>query len=554
MPRKSKVHQLLEIINAVRGSIYWKDTKGRYLGCNKYMLRMAGLSKLSEIIGKRDAELPWKAIANELFQTDQKIIQDKSTLEIEESPTLFNQKQKIFLTTKTPLFDDSNNIIGVIGISMDITARKEAEEELKVAKEIAETASQAKTEFLRNMRHDLRTPFSGILSMAQLLEADETDPIKKGHLKDIAESAEALLNHLNEILEFVEVESGQVPIIEKAFDIYEAVEEVYRIMLPSASQKQLNFKLTIDKKLPRHLVGDAVRMQRILINLITNAIKFTERGYVKVAMNWKTKLDGKGVVQFIIEDTGIGIPKDKQHIIFERFNRLTSSYSGIYAGKGLGLRIVKQFLDEIDGQLQLESVPEKGTIFNILIPYKVNLFDEMAQEKSGKNEQEAIVFEGTKDNPLSHSTDGKPKNTKKKTELRSKILLVEDSSIAQKIVKIILNRLDYEVDIAANGKAALRLIKEHRYDFIFMDIGLPDINGCAVAKIIRSNRLKRIAQIPIVALTGHVENDEKCLDAGMNAVITKPLTEKGAKSTLDSFISKRLERKLIKQVKQTSNI
>jgi len=247
-----------------------------------------------------------------------------------------------------------------------------AEEEFKAAKETAEAANEAKTEFLRNMRHDFRTPFTGILGLTELMMVQETDPEKQENLGYIAESAKALLEHLNEIMEFIQIESGQLPILEKSFDLCALLDDIYKMMLPSVENKQLDFQFIIDKTLPHYVIGDTVRLQRILMNLLSNAIKFTDKGYIKLAAKVLRYIDDKNViVQFIIEDTGIGIPKEKQHIIFERFNRLTSSYSGIYSGKGFGLRIVKQFLDEINGECDLKSTAGEGACFQVAISYKL---------------------------------------------------------------------------------------------------------------------------------------------------------------------------------------
>lgn len=172
-------------------------------------------------------------------------------------------------------------------------------------------------------------------------------------------------------MEFIEIETGQLPILEKPFDMHALLEDVHRMMLPSVKNKAFNFQLIIDKTLPHYVIGDTFRTQRILMNLVSNAIKFTEKGYVKLEATVLSQVNKNVVIQFIIEDTGMGIPEEKQNVIFERFNRLTSSYSGIYAGKGLGLRIVKQFLDEIEGECDLKSTVGKGTCFKIAIGYKL---------------------------------------------------------------------------------------------------------------------------------------------------------------------------------------
>ncbi len=556
-------NRLDSVIESMPGNYWWKDLNGIYRGYNHVLLKMLGLGSKADVVGKNDYELPWKDQAANLYANDDIVLKTGKPRITEEKVLSQTGQLMTFIVTKVPLRNAKGEVIGTIGSSVDITAQKNLENDLRLAKEAAEAANEAKTEFLSNMRHDLRTPFTGILGLADLMAKEETDPEKKENLSYIAESGQALLNHLNEILEFVQVESGQLPILEKPFDIYELLDRTLNILLPSTKNKHLNFTFNISKDLPQFLLGDAVRTQRVLINLISNAIKFTEKGEVKVDILVADKLDTKIVLNFVIEDTGMGIPEDKQDIIFERFNRLTSSYSGVYPGKGLGLKMVRQFLEEIGGQVYLTSELSKGTVFKVLIPYQLPLLPQVAEEnKSGQQKQSEFI----KKTPV--SVIGKdlimksklnPKNKKPLNKRRgiksNKILLVEDHQIAARIARTILSELGCEVDIAETGKIALELIEKNHYDLIFMDIGLPDIDGCAVTKQIRLHSLKQIAKIPIVALTAHAESDEKqrCLDVGMSMVITKPLTKKWAESVLDNFIPQREKQKRqIKQVEQTA--
>jgi len=294
-------------------------------------------------------------------------------------------------------------------------------------------------------------------------------------------------------------------------------------------------------------MGDRVRTERILINVVANAIKFTEKGQIKLAATLIPKLQREIVVSFLIEDTGIGIPLDKQDIIFERFNRLTSSYSGVYSGKGLGLKIVKQFLDEMGGNAYLTSEVGKGTRLRVLIPYELPLLDFSEKEQlegfSTKNANQEIVTAGDKN--LLHSSN-------LSTPL-SKILVVEDYPIGAKIAKSILLALDCEVDTAETGKAALDLIEKNYYDLIFLDIGLPDMDGYTIAKRIRSHRIASTACTPIIGLTAHADSDNKqhCLDVAINAVVTKPLIKEQAETILDTFIPRR--KKFLKSSEQVNH-
>ncbi len=540
-------NMLENIIAIMPGNVYWMNKDGVYLGCNDNEAKAVGLKDRQEIIGKRNVDIPGFVIPEFLDEVNKKVMESGNLVVIEEPVVLNDGTKGTFLSSKVPLRNKHGEIIGIVGISIDITDRKRAEVSLKAAKEAAEAANQAKAEFLSNMRHDLRTPFSGLFGLTELIESQETDPEKKATLACVTESAKALLDQINEIFEFVEIERGQLPIIEKEFDLHHLIKNVYDMLLPSAKNKQIDFNLTLDDNLPQYVIGDRVRTERILINVVANAIKFTEKGQIKLAATLIPKLQKEIVVSFLIEDTGIGIPLDKQDIIFERFNRLTSSYSGVYPGKGLGLKIVKQFLDEMGGNAYLTSEVGKGTSLRVLIPYELPLLDFSEKEQlegfSTKNANQKTVTAGDKN--LLHSSS-------LSTPL-SKILVVEDYPIGAKIAKSILLALDCEVDTAETGKAALDLIEKNYYDLIFLDIGLPDMDGYTIAKRIRSHRIASTACTPIVALTAHADSDNKqhCLDVAINAVVTKPLIKEQAETILDTFIPRR--KKFLKSSEQMNH-
>lgn len=357
----------------------WLDTEGYMLGCNERMLHCLGMTDINNLIGKHTVDIA----CDGAWENTKKVMESKNTMVFEETHINKDGSKTYFLSIKSPIKSQDGKLFGIVNIAVDITDRKLMEMELAKSREEAQLADKVKSEFLYNMRHDLRTPFTGIIGLSELLERTETDIIKKSYLKDIVESSQSLLNHLNGILEYVTIESGEYPIMDQEFDIQHILEDVYNMMMPSAKNKKLDFTLVMEGSLPRFLRGDASRIQRIMMNLVSNAIKFTEKGHVKVWVNWclsekqKYNYDPKseqdGILELYVEDTGIGIPDDKKEVIFERFNRLISSYKGIYAGNGLGLRLVKQFLDEIGGQYNITTAVGVGTLFKIYIPYKLPL-------------------------------------------------------------------------------------------------------------------------------------------------------------------------------------
>ncbi len=369
-----RLAMLENIIAVMPGNVYWMDKNGIYLGCNDNEAKAVGLSSRKEIVGKRNIDMPGFVIPEAIDPVNEKVFAGE-TVTVEEPAILSNGEQAVFLSNKVPICNSQNKIVGMVGISFDITERKKTEKELEKTKEIAESANNAKTEFLMNMKHDLRTPFSGILGIAEFLESKETDLKKKENLSYITQSAKILLDHLNEIFEYIHLDSGQLPVLEKQFDLGHLLNGVYSMMLPSAKSKGIEFTTSIDDSLPQFVIGDRIRTQRILMNLLANAIKFTNEGHVSLLVTLGKKENKKIIVKFTVEDTGVGIQEEKMNLIFEKFNRLTSSYSGVYPGKGLGLSIVKHFLDELGGEAHVESEMGKGSVFKILIPYKEPLLN-----------------------------------------------------------------------------------------------------------------------------------------------------------------------------------
>jgi two-component system aerobic respiration control sensor histidine kinase ArcB len=362
------------LFNLLPINFSWVDTRGYILGCNQRLLDCIGIEDIEDILGRHMKDF----VSDTIWENTKKVIEQGNNKTFEETTENKNGTTTYFISTKSPVKSKDGKVLGVVIISIDITDRKLMEMELKKEKERAELADKTKTEFLSNIRHDLRTPFCGIIGAVELLQDMEKDETKKSFLKDIKESSESLLEHLNEILEYVKVETGEFPILEKEFDIHELVSDIYRMLVPLANNKKLNFTLNINKKVPSFLIGDPSRTQRILMNIVSNAIKFTENGNVCIDMSWTLKEKNTGVVEFYIEDNGIGIPENKKDAIFERFTRLTPSYIGTYNGSGLGLNIVKQFLSEIGGQYDINSIVGKGTVFKISIPYRIPLLSNIS--------------------------------------------------------------------------------------------------------------------------------------------------------------------------------
>lgn len=531
------IFQLKSMIDALPGDVYWKDIEGVWSGVNQHcvesLMRMGFISKADEssVIGKTDYDLFDKETADGYRKNDLDVMQHRMEITREEVTRLPNGELVTLLSKKRPFLDKNSNIIGIIGNSIDISERKQMEAELKDAKEKSEAANHAKTEFLENMRHDIRTPLTGIVGFADLLKMEAKSPLINEYVDNLIASSHALLHLLDEVLEAIRVSSGEIPKLRKKFNLHKTLSAIVELNRAKAAQKKLALSLEFDPMIPHFLIGDNVRVHRIVLELIANALNFTDFGFVKLIAKLAKRNHREVIIQLIVEDSGIGIPEDKQQEIYVQFKRLTPSYRGIYQGAGLGLSVVKQFVDELGGEIYVESEPRKGSRFIVIIPLQESLLDD---ELGTDN-----VLEQVTDSPFltTYAEQIKPSQHEKRN-MQSRILVVEDNPIAQSIATTMLQGLQCEIDIAENGRKAIELWKIGHYDLIFMDIGLPDMDGYEVTHIIRVQELPKKTHIPIIALTAHVgdENKKRCIDAGMNAVITKPLTAKNCADIVDTFI------------------
>ncbi len=416
-------------------------------------------------------------------------------------------------------------------------AQKEAERELQKAKEAAEAANQAKTEFLENMRHDIRTPLTGIVGFAQIIKEETKDKKIKEYADNLTASGETLLEFLNEILDAVRLTSGELSLNKRKFSLKERLEDIVRLSLPKARVKNLNFTLNVDEKIPTYVIGDSKRIHRLILELVSNALNFTDRGQITLSASVAKELERDLVVKFEVTDTGIGMPLDRQQEVFTRFKRLTPSYQGIYKGAGLGLSVVKQFIDDLEGEIYLESEPGKGTTFTCLVSFKKVLVDDSFGAEI------PTVTPIKESHELASALEGHNEPLTK--NITTHVLLVEDQFLAAKMAKLILESLNCQVDIAENGKMALEKVAAKKYDLVFMDVGLPDFDGCEVTHRLRLAERNTDSHIPILGLTGHidVENKQRCISAGMDAVLSKPLAKDKAIDLLNAFIPTRSPRR-----------
>ncbi|MBP6104724.1 MAG: PAS domain-containing protein [Gammaproteobacteria bacterium] len=358
------------VINNVPHFIFWKNTDSIFLGCNIAFAKAAGFQSPDDVIGKTDHEMPWCDNADQYLEDDKRIMElVDAKLDYEEEQRQADGGTKTMLVSKVPMLGaDKKTIIGVLGVYTDITQRKKIEQALLEAKQQAEEANNAKTRFLEEMRHDIRTPLSGIVGIAELLNTISDKDKAQEYTKWLLASSQELMEFLNNVLDSVNSSSGHIPISIQGFNLCETIERVVKLHQAKAFEKGLALNFYVDPNIPTFLMGDPMRIYRIVLELLSNALKFTEKGSVDVRVLLGEKTEGNSVVRLEIHDTGPGIPKDRQVDLFTRFNRLTPSYKGLYQGSGLGLSIAKTFAEDLEGTLHVESDGKTGSQFICLFP------------------------------------------------------------------------------------------------------------------------------------------------------------------------------------------
>jgi signal transduction histidine kinase/uncharacterized protein with PQ loop repeat len=497
------------IISVMPGNVYWLSKDGIYLGCNNNQAAAIGLKSCKEIVGRCNRDMPGFLIPEVLDKVNEQIITQGKSITIEEPAVLPDGTPGTYLSSKVPLRCYSGEIVGMIGISIDITERKRHERELQEAKEKAEAANKAKTDFLAVVSHELRTPLTGMLGMVDILQHENITPAQqKAYIDNIDMAAKHLLSLINEILDFAKLDENRFQLYCESFDLPKTIYKVVDILASKAEEKNVQLRLVLAENLPQMLEGDAKALMQILLNVIGNAIKFTEAGEILIKVN-AVPLEAQRIqLALRVQDTGIGIPADKLEKIFDRFMQVDSSHTRRYGGTGLGLAVTKRLTNLMQGSIYVESELGKGSIFTIKLPFTL-----VQLPKETEMQQENYL-------PLSRSS--------------KKILLVEDDPLIQFIHEHKLQMLGHEVSIAKTGQEALTMADCMLFDLIFMDIGLPDISGDDVIKTIRQKEAAKNQHTKIVALTAYSdpETNRKSLEAGADSVLCKPVEERKFKEIL----------------------
>jgi len=376
------------------------------------------------------------------------------------------------------------------------------EDDLLQAKEAAETANRAKSDFLATMSHEIRTPLGAMLGNIELLEVSSLTPSQQEYLNDCKTASQMLLQVINDILEFSKIEAGKLELVNETFSVSSMSRHLVRMFSAGALQKGLELTIALADDLPAYIRGDQQRLRQIISNLLSNAIKFTRQGTVALEITLEqppsATAPDKVVLRIAVSDTGIGIPSEKQGHIFDSFTQLERFSTRTRSGTGLGLPICRRLLDLMGGSITVSSVAGEGSVFTVLLPV-------------------AICQTSAQTHPQAQAQPRTPSR---------RILLADDDERGRTVAQKLLQRRGYKVTTVENGAELLDVLQKEAFEIVLTDISMPDMEGTQVARIIRSGERAGIdPRIPIIAMTAHAftEDRERFLDAGINGYVAKPV-------------------------------
>jgi len=636
--------------------IYFKDTESRYIRISRALAEYLGIDDPAEANGKSDADFFDHDRASQYLEDERRVMSSGNPVVNKEEEQAWPDERVTWVSTsKVPLRDPSGAIVGTFGISRDITDRKQAENAMQAAREAAEAASRAKSDFLTNMSHEIRTPMNAIIGMTELVLDTELNDSQRDYLKMVLGSGESLLSVINDILDFSKIEAGKLDLVPTTFDLRESLEDAIRSLAFRAHTKGLELACHIQPDTPDRLIGDVGRLRQIVVNLVGNAIKFTERGEVIVHVRLHSQQDEQVVLQVTVSDTGIGIPAEKQQLIFHAFEQADTSSTRQFGGTGLGLTISSRLAEYMGGRLWVQSEAGRGSHFHFTACFqraveeptkpcetsaritgtRVLVVDDnstnrqilaemlhswgmVSSEAAGAEQALNELQRACRDRqpfalvlndacmpgidgftlaeqirrdaqlrstvimmltsgdrpgdlarckelgiasyllkPIKQSElfdalmsalgitapEDQPRETARREGIavpqrRLRVLLAEDSPFNQKLAVGLLQKQGHTVVVAQHGREALEALERSPFDLVLMDIQMPEMDGLEATAAIRARERDRGQHVPIIAMTAHaMKGDrERCLDAGMDGYIAKPVRAKELFQTIDQVV------------------
>ncbi|NVO18831.1 MAG: PAS domain S-box protein [Bacteroidetes bacterium] len=516
----------LSLIEASRDPLFTISPQGKITDMNEATVKVTGVSRV-ELIGTEffnyftkpeNAKEAWQQVFKKGFVADFPL-------------TIMDGKLTDVLFNGSVYKNDRGHVLGAVLVARDITEQKRVETELTeaivfaelaagIAEEaktkaenatrIAENAVKAKQQFLSNMSHEIRTPMNAIIGFTKVVLKTDLTTKQKEYLQAIKLSGDALIVLINDILDLAKVDAGKMIFEQTPFKMSLSISAMLHLFEAKIREKNLDLVKEYDERIPDVLVGDPVRLHQIILNLVSNAVKFTTKGKITVSVRLIEENDEMAMIEFQVRDTGIGIAENKIEKIFENFQQASSGTSRLYGGTGLGLAIVKQLVEPQGGSISVTSKVNEGSTFSFILSF-------LKTKADAEEESEFVELD---------------------TEIKDiKVLVAEDIALNQLLMRTVLDDFGFECDIAVNGKIAIDKLNTNSYDIILMDLQMPEMNGFEATDYIR-NTLK--SAIPIIALTADVTTVdlEKCRAVGMNDYIAKPIDEKLLYSKIVEFVKK----------------
>ena len=525
---ETEIRRLSSALSKTNNAVFIADTSGKITWVNEGFSIMTGYS-FEDV----------KGTSAEILQQGKKTYLSPGT---ESLLSLIKERKPIFYETKnytkagkeywvlssiTPMLNEKGEIQEIVVIDSDISLRKKAEQdlvgalnELTNAKKQVEELMKAREQFFMNMSHEIRTPVNAIVGFADLMQQTSLSPEQEKYNGAIRISGDNLLVIINDLLDFSKIKAGKLTFEKVPLKLSQVVSTAAEILLSKAIEKNIRLSKNIDKNIPDNLTGDPTRLSQILLNLLGNAIKFTDKGEIKIEVDILTQNEKSIELMFTVSDTGIGIPEEKLNVIFNEFTQASIDTSRKYGGTGLGLAIVKQLVEMQGGKIEIKSKVDEGSVFTFNLTF-------------GKNGE--------------YHERGDPESKYPEKKLRPfreglKVLVVEDNHLNQMLVEKYLTDWKCQVELAENGLIAIQKLQEKDFDIILMDIQLPEMDGYAATSHIRNKMPSSKSSTPILAMTAHAIEAEqhKCKATGMNGYISKPFNSRTLRNTMLHLLNRKV--------------